>query len=103
MHVELENPPSFVDGLISKLGLEPEPEMDTASPSELPPCTILKPVAKEGEAALPAILLPGIDHEKAIELLEDDNVQNLLKSLAEKHRVNSNLSNTTFSFKKIQV
>jgi hypothetical protein len=86
--LELENLPSFIDGLIDKLGLEPEPEVE-----DLPPCTILKPVANEGEAVLPAILLPGIDHDKAIELLEDENIQSLLKSLAEKHRVR-NLKHT---------
>jgi len=60
---------------------------DSDLQSERPPCTILKPLAKDGEAPLPAIVLPGIDHRKAVELLEDKNIQELLKNLAEKHKV----------------
>jgi hypothetical protein len=87
----LRGPPSFIEDLFSKLGVQMSSvenhESDTTQPSQLPPCTILKPMAKDGEAPLPAIVLPGIDHSKAVELLEDENIQELLKKMAEKHKV----------------
>lgn len=93
--VGIKHPPSFIDDLHRKLGVprdvvprvaRPKPAVASPAPSSLPPCTILRPVAKEGEPPLPAILLPGLDNANAVKLLEDPNIQELLKKMAEKHK-----------------
>ncbi len=115
----IKAPPSFIDDLYRKLGVSrdvaPVQRTVQTQPQQppLPPCTILRPVAKEGEPPLPgtfvlfllqgvanvvtrmfvifkfytiAIVLPGMDNEKAVKLLEDPNIQELLKKMAEKHK-----------------
>ena len=91
----IHHPPTFIDEVYRKLGIArevppPRPIKPAPPPpapaAPLPPCTILRPVAQPGDPPLPAIMIPGLDHAQAVKLLEDPNIQELLKKMAENHK-----------------
>jgi len=92
----IHHPPTFIDDVYRKLGIArevppPRPIKPMPPPpapvAPLPPCTILRPVAQPGDPPLPAIMIPGLDHAQAVKLLEDPNIQELLKKMAENHKL----------------
>ena len=63
----ISHPPTFLDNIHLKLGIKREapapkpvkPVQPAQPAAALPPCTILRPLAKPGEPPLPAIMIPG--------------------------------------------